>query len=63
MLPDADGVEVARHVLEGGMRTPIIAISGFIDHSRSREYEGLGIRRQLSKPYRPREILDAIRDS
>jgi CheY-like chemotaxis protein len=63
VLPDADGVEVARHVLEGGMRTPIIAISGFIDRSRSREYEGLGIRRQLSKPYRAREILDAIRDS
>ncbi|HEX7896538.1 MAG TPA: response regulator [Planctomycetota bacterium] len=63
VLPDADGVEVARHVLEGGMRTPIIAISGFIDRSREREYEGLGIRRQLSKPYRPREILDAIRDS
>ena len=63
VLPDADGVEVARHILEGGMRTPIIAISGFIDRSRSREYEGLGIRRQLSKPYRAREILDAIRDS
>lgn len=63
VLPDADGMEVARHVLEGGMRTPIIAVSGYIDRSREREYEGLGIRRRLSKPYRAREILDAIRDS
>jgi two-component system cell cycle response regulator CpdR len=63
VLPDADGMEVARHVLEGGLRTPIVAISGFIDRTRVRDYEGLGIRRQLSKPYRAREILDAVRDS
>jgi DNA-binding NtrC family response regulator len=63
VLPDADGVEVARHILDEGLRIPIIAVSAFLDRSRSGEYAGLGIHKQLAKPYRAREILDAIRDS
>ena len=63
VLPDAEGVEVARHILDEGLKIPIIAVSGFLDRSRAGACAGLGIRKQVSKPYRAREILDAIRDS
>ncbi len=63
MLPDAEGIEVARHILERQLATPVVAISGFLDRWKDDRMLQAGIRRQLSKPYRAREILDAIRDS
>jgi DNA-binding NtrC family response regulator len=63
VLPDAEGIEVARHILEHQLNTPVIAISGFLDRMPDDRVARAGIRRQLSKPYRVREILDAIRDS
>lgn len=63
VLPDAEGIEVARHILERQLATPVIAISGFLDRWDEGLISQAGIRRQLAKPYRAREILDAIRDS
>ncbi|HLF93029.1 MAG TPA: response regulator [Planctomycetota bacterium] len=63
MLPDADGVEVARYILDRGLKVPVIAVSGFLDRWGDESFSEVGIRRQVSKPYRAREILDAIRDS
>jgi DNA-binding NtrC family response regulator len=63
ILPDADGVEVARYVLEKDLRIPVVAVSGFLDRWGGESYTQMGIRRQVSKPYRAKEILDAIRDS
>jgi CheY-like chemotaxis protein len=63
VLPDAEGIEVARHILERQLATPVIAISGFLDQWNDGRISEVGIRKQLSKPYRAREILDAIRDS
>jgi CheY-like chemotaxis protein len=63
VLPDAEGIEVARHILERQLATPVIAISGFLDQWNDGRISQAGIRKQLSKPYRAREILDAIRDS
>lgn len=63
VLPDAEGIEVARHILEHQLSTPVIAISGHLDRWSDDRVARAGIRRQLSKPYRVREILDAIRDS
>jgi len=63
ILPDAEGIEVARHILEHQLNTPVIAISGNLDRWSDDRVARAGIRRQLSKPYRVREILDAIRDS
>jgi len=63
VLPDAEGIEVARYILERQLATPVIAISGFLDQWNDGRISQVGIRKQLSKPYRAREILDAIRDS
>jgi CheY-like chemotaxis protein len=63
VLPDADGVEVARFILERGLRLPVVAVSGYLDRWADESFSQLGIRRQVKKPYRVREILDAIRDS
>jgi CheY-like chemotaxis protein len=63
VLPDAEGIEVARHILEKQLITPVIAISGHLDRWSDDQVARAGIRRQLSKPYQVREILDAIRDS
>lgn len=63
VLPDAEGIEVARYILERQLRTSVIAISGFLDRWSGESYTQAGISRQLSKPCRARDILDAIRDS
>jgi FixJ family two-component response regulator len=63
VLPDAEGIEVARHILERQLMTPVIAISSVLDLGASGSPAEAGIRRRLSKPYSAREILDAIRDS
>jgi len=63
VLPDAEGIEVARHILEQQLTTPVIAISGNLERWSDDRIAQAGISRQLSKPYRAREILDAIRDS
>jgi len=62
VLPDAEGLEVARHILERQLSIPVIAISGDLNRPTP-EPSQAGIRRQLSVPYSAREILDAIRDS
>lgn len=63
VLPDAEGIEVARHILERQLMTPVIAISGFLDRWTDGSMAQAGIQKQVSKPYRARDILDAIRDS
>jgi len=55
VLPDAEGIEVARHILERGLTTPVVAISGFMSAEQKRP--------STPRPYSAREILDAIRDS
>lgn len=62
VLPDAEGLEVARFILERQLATPVVAISGALDRPAEASPEE-GIRRRLSMPFSPREILDAIRDS
>lgn len=62
-VSDAESLDVARHILEEGLRTSVIAVSGALDRGRSNAYAGLGILKHLEKPFRAREILDAIRDS
>ncbi|HVE40030.1 MAG TPA: response regulator [Planctomycetota bacterium] len=60
VLHDAEGIEVARHILERGLTTPVIAISGLLDRA-----SGAPDPRGSAAPraYSAREILDAIRNS
>jgi CheY-like chemotaxis protein len=60
VLHDAEGIEVARHILERGLTTPVIAISGLLDRAAGKP-EALGS--ATPRAYSAREILDAIRDS
>jgi CheY-like chemotaxis protein len=60
LLPDTDGMAVARHVRDRGLGVPIIAISGHLDRWSEEEFARTGIRRRLNKPVRAREILDAV---
>jgi len=62
VLPDAEGLEVARHILERQLATPVVAISGALDRPAVTSPQE-GIRSQVSMPFSAREILDAIRDS
>jgi len=62
VLPDAEGLEVARYILERQLATPVVAISGALDRPAEASPKE-GIRRRLSMPFSAREILDAIRDS
>jgi CheY-like chemotaxis protein len=63
VLPDAEGIEVSRYILERRLSTSVVAISGFLDRASGESFLQAGMARQLSKPYRARDILDAIRDS
>ena len=60
VLHDAEGIEVARHILERQLSTPVIAISGLLDRA-SGDPESRGS--PALRPCSAREILDAIRDS
>jgi hypothetical protein len=63
VLPDAEGLEVARYILERQLTTPVVAISSVLGAPSGAPSTETGIRRSLANPYSAREILDAIRDS
>jgi DNA-binding NtrC family response regulator len=60
VLHDAEGIEVARHILERRLATPVIAISGLLDRTATAP-QAPGS--PSPRPYSAREILDAIRNS
>jgi two-component system cell cycle response regulator CpdR len=60
VLPDADGMTVARHVLERGLPTPVVAVSGFLQLWTDDVYQESGISRRVSKPIRGRDLLEAV---
>ena len=62
VLPDAEGLEVARHILERQLAIPVVAISNVLDRPTEASSQE-GIRRRVSMPFSARQILDAIRDS
>ena len=62
VLPDAEGLEVARHILERQLAVPVVAISSALDRPGEASPQE-GIRRRVSTPFCAREILEAIRDS
>ncbi|HEX7900090.1 MAG TPA: response regulator [Planctomycetota bacterium] len=61
-LPDGDGLDIARHLVERGLDVPVIAVSNAAQHLDPDESERCGIRRTIGKPFQVREILNAIQD-
>jgi CheY-like chemotaxis protein len=61
-LPDGDGLDIARHLVERGRHIPVVAVSNAAQHLDPDESERIGIRRTIGKPFQVRQILDAIQD-
>jgi len=59
VLPDIDGIELAKMLKATDPNFDIIAISGFIDNFREK-LERIGIRRMIKKPFRKSDIISAI---
>ena len=53
--------KVAEHILERKLRTPVVAVSAYLDRFDEDAYKRCRIRGRISKPYRVREILDVVR--
>lgn len=58
LLPDMDGLRVARAL--SGSKTPIIAMSAYLDRWSDDEFEKAGLNRRLRKPFKSAELLAAL---
>jgi CheY-like chemotaxis protein len=58
VLPDLDGLEVARRLAE--TKTPVVAMSAHLDRWSEAEVRGAGLRRFLPKPFKTAELLAAL---
>lgn len=59
-LPGISGLELQRHLTEGGVRTPIIFMTGHGDVPMSVRAMKAGAVEFLPKPFRDQDLLDAI---
>jgi PAS domain S-box-containing protein len=60
VMPDIDGVEVARRIRAGGSRIPIVACSGYLDAGVETRLSPESFQGFLRKPYGIDELIDAI---
>lgn len=58
LLPDMDGLQVARAL--SGSKTPIIAMSAYLERWSDEDLEKAGLRRRLRKPFKSAELLAAL---
>jgi CheY-like chemotaxis protein len=58
LLPDVDGLQVARAL--SGSRTPIIAMSAYLERWSEEELRAAGLSTRLKKPCTTAEILSAL---
>lgn len=56
VLPDADGLTVA----ERASGTPVVIVSAYLDRCSDEAYRRLRIQKKIAKPYRVKDILEAI---
>lgn len=60
VLADSDGLQVAEHILARGLDLPVITLSAYLDRWDQQTFTRLKIRRSIAKPYRVKEILEAL---
>jgi CheY-like chemotaxis protein len=63
VLPDIDGLELARRAREGGYKGPMIAISGAVDLLGADRIKEAGFAQALQKPARAHQVLEAVRQA
>ncbi len=62
-MPNMDGLELARRVLEIRPQLPIILLTGFSEEITERDARSIGIRAFLHKPVSYRDLAGAIRET
>lgn len=60
VLPDMDGVSVARALRTTGI--PMIAMSAYLDRWEDADYRSAGFRSRLRKPFKTLELLAALKN-
>jgi CheY-like chemotaxis protein len=63
MMPEMDGIALARELQRLDAALPIVGISGLHDHVRSDELLTVGVKRFLAKPFTASDLLTALQDS
>lgn len=58
VLPDMDGVSLARELRETGI--PMIAMSAYVDRWQDADFRAAGFRSRLRKPFKSLELLKAL---
>lgn len=61
-MPFMDGLELSRRVKEAFPETEIIILTGYADFEYAREGMKIGIAQYLTKPVKPDEITEALRE-
>lgn len=61
-LGDGESLDLLRELQADGKHFPVILISGFLTPEYLREAKALGVTHTLSKPFRPGELLEKLRD-
>jgi DNA-binding NtrC family response regulator len=59
-LPDADGIELVRHIRAESPHVSVIAISGFMAAISPATLHKAGTSAMLQKPFTARELLDSV---
>ena len=58
LLPDVDGLQVAQAL--SGSRTPIIAMSAYLERWTEEEFQRAGLSKRLRKPFKTADLLAAL---
>ncbi len=60
-LPRCDGEEVYRRIRQINPRVPFMLMTGFIEPEKEKEFEQLGVRLVIRKPYRFTDVMARMR--
>jgi CheY-like chemotaxis protein len=62
-MPGCNGATLARMAQRANPKTPLIVLTAFRDKEMESNLLRLGVRQVLSKPIRPRDLIQAIEDA